>query len=417
MQGLEIIIGNYHEEQKTMKVITIIFIILLTIALWLALDFYFGRRNQISKLTKKEYPYWNSSLNIFTEGPELFDDLFSELQKANHHIHILFYIVKDDKISTNFLNILKQKAKEGVEVRLLLDWLGSHLIDKKTIQSLESAGIHFSFSHRPRLPFLFYTLQARNHRKITVIDGKIGYIGGFNIGKEYINLDPKLSPWCDYHLKVEGEGVNGLQREFLTDWCHDSKEDLLDHPIYFPKLPKGSCRHQLVPSKGAFLEDAYVALIRKAETNITIGTPYFIPSQRLLHELSNALNRGVSLTVLVPKISDHPLVKEASYYFFRKLIRQGAVVYQYENGFYHAKTLIIDDSICDIGTTNFDYRSLFLNYEINCYVYDYDFIQKVRQVVQSDIRQSTRMTLSELNRFNPIRSFKEWAAHLIILFL
>ncbi|MEH7390099.1 cardiolipin synthase [Bacillus sp. JJ1503] len=400
-----------------MKVTSILFIIVLLFALWLTLDFYFGRRNQLSKQTKKEYPFWNSSLDIFTEGPALFEDLFSEIKKAKLHIHILFYIVKDDQISTEFLNILKQKAREGVEVRLLLDWLGSHLIDKKTIQSLESEGIQFSFSQRPKFPFLFYTLQARNHRKITVIDGKIGYIGGFNIGKEYIDLDPKLSPWRDYHLKIEGEGVNGLQKEFLTDWRHDSKEDLLDHPNYFPTLPQGPCRHQLIPSKGAFLEDTYTTLIRKAETNITIGTPYFIPSQKLLHELSNALSRGVSLTVLVPKTSDHPLVKEASYYFFRKLIRQGAVVYEFKNGFYHAKTLIIDDNICDIGTTNFDFRSFFLNYEINCYIYDYDFIQKVRHVIQADIRQSERMTLAKLNQFNPIRSFKEWAAHLIILFL
>ncbi|WNS75314.1 cardiolipin synthase [Bacillus sp. DTU_2020_1000418_1_SI_GHA_SEK_038] len=400
-----------------MKVTSILFVILLLIALWLILDFYFGRRNQISKLTKKEYPYWNSSLDFFAKGPDLFEDLFSELQKAKHHIHILFYIVKDDRISTEFLNLLKQKAREGVEIRLLLDWLGSHLIDKKTIQSLESEGILFSFSQRPKFPFLFYTLQARNHRKITVIDGKIGYIGGFNIGKEYIDLDPVLSPWRDYHLKIEGEGVTGLQKEFLMNWHHDSKEELLDQPSYFPTLPQGPCRHQLIPSKGAFLEDTYTSLIRKAEANITIGTPYFIPSRRLLHELSDALARGVSLTVLIPKTPDHPLVKEASYYFFRKLIRQGAVVYKFKNGFYHAKTLIIDDQVCDIGTTNFDLRSFFLNYEINCYIYDYDFIQKVRQVIQSDIRQSERMTLAELNQFNPIRSFKEWAAHLIILFL
>lgn len=400
-----------------MKVITVIWFIILFIALWLFLDFYLGRKHQLIKLERKDYPHWQSSLKMFTEGPELFADLFSELHRAKHHIHILFYIVQDDKISTDFLNILKEKAKEGVEVRLLLDRVGSHRFNKKMVQSLRENGVMFSYSHTPRLPFLFYSLQARNHRKITIIDGKIGYIGGYNIGKEYINLDPKLKPWRDYHLKIMGEGVAGLQKEFLTDWHLDTKIDLLENPEYFPELPKGPCRHQLIPSKGAYIEDTFSAMIRNAETNIIIGTPYFIPSQRLLNDLFDALNRGVFLTILVPKMADHPLVKEGSYFFFRKLIKEGALVYEFANGFYHAKTIIIDNKICDIGTANFDHRSLFLNYEINCYIYDRDFIQKAREVIETDISCSERMTLEHLNRFDPFRSIKEWLAHLIILFL
>ncbi|MBS4190051.1 cardiolipin synthase [Bacillus sp. FJAT-49705] len=400
-----------------MKVLFILLIILLFIVLWLSLDFYLGRKNHIKNFTRQDPPFRHSHIDLYTDGPELFADFFSELKKARHHIHILFYIVKDDQFSTDFLNILKDKAKEGVEVRLLLDRIGSHVIKENTIQSLESHGVKFAFSHPLRFPFLFYSSQARNHRKITVIDGKIGYIGGFNIGKEYINLDPKLSPWRDYHLKMIGEGVADLQKEFLTDWYNEKKVHLLEIPIYFPSLPKGGCQHQIIPSRGIYLEETFSSMIRNARTSIIIGSPYFILSKRLMNDLLAALGKGVTLTILVPKTADHPFVKEASYPFLRKLISQGAIVYQFLNGFYHAKTYIIDDKICDIGTANFDHRSLFLNYEINCYIYDHAFIQKVLKVIETDIHHSKQLTLKELNQFDPWRTCKEIVARLIRMFL
>ena len=396
-----------------MNILLTLALILLIIALWLSLDFTLGRINQIKNLKRVNSPFRESSIDIFTKGPELFADFFSELKKAKHHIHILFYIVKDDSISKEFLNILKKKSDEGVEVRLLLDRIGSSSLKKRMIKSLKSHGIHFSFAHRPKLPFLFYSLQARNHRKVTIIDGKLGFMGGFNIGKEYINLDPKLSPWRDYHLKVTGEGVTDLQKEFLTDWYSETKINLLGKDCYFPKLSKGQFRHQVTPSKGVFLEEAFSALIGKAKESIFIGTPYFIPSKRLLNDLNAALARGVKLTVLVPHISDHLLVKEASYPYLKSLLKNGAVVYEFLNGFYHAKTMIIDDEICDIGSANFDRRSLFLNYEINCYIYDRVFIDRVLQVIKTDILDSKPLTLEELNRPNLFRTCKEWVARLV----
>lgn len=391
--------------------------IILLFVLWLSLDYTFGKRNQLKNLQRKNYPFRESNIEVFTKGPKLFADLFSELKKAQDHIHILFYIVKDDAISQEFLDILKNKANEGVEVRLLLDRLGSFPIKKKIVQSLKRHGVHFSFSHTPKLPFLFYTSQVRNHRKITIIDGEIGYVGGFNVGKEYINLDPKLSPWRDYHLKITGEGVADLQTEFLTDWSLETKINLLENKRYFPELPKGISRHQLIPSKGLFLEETFSALIRNAKSSIFIGSPYFIPNKRLLHDLTAAQARGVTLTILVPLKPDHPLVKEASFRYFRKLIHQGAFVYEYLNGFYHAKTMIIDDKICDIGTANFDRRSLFLNYEINCYIYDRAFIEKVRTIIETDIQGSRQLSLKKLNSPNFLRLCKELAARTVANFL
>jgi cardiolipin synthase A/B len=404
-------------EQIAMKIILSLAIILLILVLWLSLDFILGRKHQLKSIKREDSPIQESNIDIFTKGPELFADYFSELKKAKHHIHILFYIVKDDQISKEFLSILKDKAQEGVEVRLLLDRVGSFPIKKQTIEFLKSHGVHFSFAHKPKPPFFFYTLQARNHRKVTIIDGKIGYIGGFNIGNEYINKDKKLCPWRDYHLKITGEGVGSLQKEFLIDWGQETKTELVGDTIYFPTLPKGGIQHKLIPSKGVFLEDTFSMLINNAQSSILIGTPYFIPSKRLLNDLKQALNRGVTLTILVPKITDHILVKEASYPYLRSLLRNGASVYEFLNGFYHAKTMIIDDKICDIGTANFDRRSLFLNYEMNCYIYDEAFIEKVLQVIQTDIESSEALTLKDLNQIKPIRFLKEGIARVVADFL
>ncbi|WP_415802569.1 cardiolipin synthase [Cytobacillus oceanisediminis] len=395
----------------------IIMVILLVLFLWMYIDFTLGRKNHLKKLERTNCPIRQSDMEMFTDGPALFKDLFSEIRNAQKHIHILFYILKDDKISQEFLAILKGKAKEGVEVRLLLDWVGSFPVKRKTVKDLKSSGIKFSFAHVPKPPFLFYSFQARNHKKITVIDGKIGFSGGFNIGKEYINKDPKLTPWRDYHLKFQGEGVHDLQREFLVDWYKATKTDLLADSIYFPELHTGKYKHQLAAYKGAFMEESFSSIIRNAKKSITIGTPYFIPSKRLFQDLSHALKRGITVKILVPCMTDHVLVKEASYHYLRKLLKQGAYVYEYLNGFYHAKAIIIDDETSDVGTANFDKRSLFLNYEINCFIYDKEFIQKVQAVLDKDIQNAKRLTLKELNRPDPFRTFKEMLARTVASFL
>jgi cardiolipin synthase len=390
--------------------------IIVGLILLAALDFTLGRRKHLSKVNKRTFPVRKSDIDIFVHGPDLFEDYFNEVKKAKKHIHILFYIVKNDPISNEFLGILKEKARQGVEVRLLVDWVGCR-ISRKSRKELKEAGVEFAFSQKPRLPFLFYSSQVRNHRKITVLDGCIGFFGGFNIGKEYIDLDKKLSPWRDYHLKLTGDGVQDLQKEFLIDWKNSAKINLLQKELYFPKQKQGSIPHQFVPSEGRLLEDTLYTLITKAEESIFIGTPYFIPSQRIFTELLAAIDRGVSLTLLVPFKADHPLVKEASYQYLRTLLKAGAEVHQYKKGFYHAKVLVIDDTLCDLGTANFDKRSMFLNFELNCLVYDFDFIRRVKGILHQDLLDSKPVSLSELMTFNPYRALKERTARTVSYFL
>jgi cardiolipin synthase A/B len=400
-----------------MNLPSIVIALILLIIVWFYFDFTLGRKKHRTSFSKRETPILYGNFDIFPHGKELFADYFHELKMAVSHIHILFYIVRDDEFSQQFFDILKAKAKQGVEVRLLVDRIGSHKMKNPIIKGLRNAGVQFAFSNRIRLPFLFYSSQVRNHRKISIIDGKIGYLGGFNIGKEYIGQDPKLSPWRDYHLKITGESVPYLQREFLIDWNEYATDHVIVNSSYAPELPKGTVPHQFVPSEAGFLEERYYNLIRNAKKSVIIGTPYFIPSKKLLHELIRAAKRGIKITIVVPFITDHMLVQEASYRYLRKMLVEGAQVFQFKNGFYHAKSIIIDDELCDIGTANFDKRSVFLNKEINCYFYEPAFVNRFMDIIHKDILDSKPLKLDDLNKPNLLRSIKEGIAGAISFFL
>jgi cardiolipin synthase A/B len=400
-----------------MNLPSIVIALILLIIVWFYLDFTFGRKKHLTLFQKRETPILYGNFDIFPHGKELFADYFHELKNAASHIHILFYIVRDDQFSQQFFDILKAKAKEGVEVRLLVDRVGSYKVKKPAINELRNAGAQFAFSNRIRLPFLFYSSQVRNHRKISIIDGKIGYLGGFNVGKEYIDEDPKLSPWRDYHLKITGESVPFLQREFFTDWNEYSSEKVTVDPFYTPEQPRGTIPHQIVPTEAGFLEEKYLQLIQNAEKSVILGTPYFIPSKKLTDELIRAAKRGIRITIIVPFIADHMLVQEASYRYIRLMLKEGAQVFQYNNGFYHAKSIIIDDNLCDIGSANFDKRSLFLNKEINCYFYDPAFVNRFKDIIHKDILDSKPLKLDDLNKRNFFRSIKEGIAGALSFFL
>lgn len=385
---------------------TILGLFVFIFLIWL--DLFLGRKKHYNTITKHEFPNRSSHFELFTSGPVLFDDLFSEIRKAKHHIHILFYICKNDEISKEFLMLLKEKAQKGVEVRLMLDWFGGRKVKKNVLKQLEEAGVEFAYSRAPTFPFLIYFSQVRNHRKIAVIDGKVGYLGGFNVGKEYIDLDKKLSPWRDYHLKVAGEGAADLQHQFLVDWKNGAQVNLLQNEIYFPRLEKGNIKHKFISSEGPMLEDIFLNILRKAKKSIVIGSPYFIPTKPIFKELCNALERGIMLTIIVPQISDHILVKEASYPYLRTLLKKGASIHAYKKGFYHAKVLLVDDQFCDLGTPNFDARSMKINDEMNCLIEDMEMVQKVKAVLRKDLLDSEKISLSHIKPGNVFVLLKEW---------
>lgn len=363
------------------------------------------------------FPMRHSNFKLYTYGQTLYDDLFFDIEQAKEHIHILFFIVKNDDISHDFLELLMKKAKEGIEVRLLLDRLGSHHLSTEIIDKLRRHGVAFSFCRKIQFPFLFFSANKRNHRKITIIDGKIGYLGGFNIGEEYLGHDPKLGPWRDYHLRLTGEGVLDLQTQFLHDWHNDTKENLLEETRFFKPLQKGNTLHQFISTNGNYLEETFLHLIEKAEKELYIGTPYFVPGKTLLHALQAATRRGVHISILVPRKADHPFVREAKFPYCRKLIQDGCSIYEFQDGFFHAKIIMVDGSICDIGTANFDMRSLYTNHEINCILYESSFLEQVKEEINEDLKASVLLSLQDVSPTNVPDKVKEWAGTLFSFFL
>jgi cardiolipin synthase A/B len=400
-----------------MKTLLIIISIIAILIFLLYIDFQLGKRAQQKRINRKNHPYRYTDFHIYADGTELFPALFQAIKEANNHIHILFYTIKTDSISNEFLDLLKTKAHEGVEVRLILDWLGSIKIRKKIRRNLKQAGVQFAFCQLPTFPYLFYSLQVRNHRKIAIIDGKVGFMGGFNIGKDYIHANFNLSPWRDYHLQLIGEGVDDLQREFLIDWLKSSKINLLQNQVYFPKQKNGKSRHQIIPTQGVYLEEIICNLIKKCKKKLFIATPYFIPSKRITEELLKALHRNVSLTILIPNKADHMLVKEAAFPYLRKLLKNEASVFQYTNGFFHGKLINVDDEIIIIGSSNFDRRSIFLNHELNCCIYDPMFIEKMNKITTIDLHQAKKLSLLDLKKINAWSTLKEWLSRLFAPFL
>lgn len=375
-----------------MNSILLIGLTILIFVVWLRLDYFFGRKKHLHGINEINYPVRKSNIELFIVGEHFYEKLFEDIKNSKQSVHVLFYIVKNDPDSEEFLNLLGKKAEQGIKVRLLLDYVGSKSLEKEKITALKKRGVVFSYSHKPALPFLFYTLQARNHRKITVIDGTIGYTGGFNIGKEYLGKDPQLGFWRDYHLRLTGEGVQDLQSQFLHDWHEAANENLTAEIAYFPVLMPGKIEQRFVSTYGQSLDRHFLSFIRQAQKELMICTPYFIPGKQIQDELLKARRRGVEIKIMVPMKADHPFVKEAAFPYFGPLILSGCEIYQYYYGFYHAKVIVVDDRLCDIGTANFDKRSLYLNDELNCLIYDEAFIKNVKQTVNEDMRSSVRLT-------------------------
>jgi cardiolipin synthase A/B len=377
-----------------------IILIIAILCILAGIDFYFGHEKQVSlelppSMTKGE-------MEFLSTGYHFFDALFQDIKNATLYIHMEFYILRDDELGQELCSLLIEKAQAGVEVRLLLDLLGSHGVKNETIQSLKKAGIHFQYSNKPGFPYFLYRVNHRNHRKVTIIDGKIGYIGGYNVGNEYIGKDTKLGDWRDYHMKLNGPVVGALQQSFNTDWNVASGDDLETSAV-MNEEETSQKEFMLVHSNGDAVYRFFFEKIQRSKKSILIGSPYFIPGKKMNGALLRALKRGVKLTLLVPMNPDHDLVQEASYRYLKPLLKAGAEIYQFHEGFYHSKVLIFDEEICDIGTANFDFRSFFFNDELNCIFTDKTYIQEVKKVIESDLARSKKLTLTRLKK---IRTFK-----------
>ncbi|WHY69496.1 phospholipase D-like domain-containing protein [Neobacillus sp. SuZ13] len=363
-----------------------------------------------------QYPFRQSNITMYTDGKQLVNQLFSDIRKAKHYVHINFFSIADDKVSHQFLDLLRQKSQEGVEVYYAVDRLGGILLKNRERELLVKAGVHFTYYNKPAFPYLFASLDRRNHRRISIIDGSIGYIGGFNIGKKYLGEKVKLGHWRDYHLRIRGEGVQDLEHQFVLDWKKNTEQQI---PTHSATKEKGATSHRFTAYySGEKLGKDYAILFHQAKESINIITPYFILNDLTIwNSLVDARKRGVRVKILFSPHSDALLVKEAAYPYIRKALKQGIEVYGYKKGVIHGKVFLIDKNVLMVGTVNFDSRSFHLNEEMNCYIHDPVFISKIKPVINEDFQNSKRITSSEVNQLSIKEKLKEKFAKMIEYYL
>lgn len=374
-------------------IVSLMILLILLLIIGVLLDIVTGIKVRHPHLPLYHPATGTNRLRYFTDGRSLFTDMMASMARAHHHIHVCFFIFKADEVGQEWLELLKKKAGEGVDVRLLVDALASHSM-KKYQDDLSRAGVQLAFAGKIAFPFTFYLLNRRNHRKIAVIDGETGYFGGFNISRDYIGSKPETGAWHDNHLKVEGESVAELQRLFLIDWT-EAGQKAEDRGDFYPPLKKGASGLTLMGSSGRQIETVFAEKLSAAHQSITIGSPYFIPSRKLLDVLLDRLDHGVRLTLLLPMKKDHPLVRPASYLYLQPLVAKGAQLYYFYQGFYHSKVFVIDQSLCYIGTANFDRRSFFWNDELTGFSSDYSLIREITDQLDKEIQESSVLVGAE----------------------
>jgi cardiolipin synthase len=334
-----------------------------------------------------------NQVEIYTDGKEKFDALFTAIRNARHHIHLEYFIVNNDELGREVVHALAVKAKEGLRVRLLFDALGTRAGkgSRRAFQELTDAGGQIGVF----FPSI-YRVNYRNHRKIAVIDGRIGFIGGFNIGDEYLGSGP-LGYWRDTAMKITGQAVKMLQLRFCLDWNFTTHEYLGAGPDYFPELAgDGATAVQIVSggpnTRRSPIKEGYIKLINAARESVYLQTPYFIPDDSISDALRLAALSGVDVRLMIPSKPDHPFVYWATLSFAADLLDSGVRVYTYDNGFIHAKTVVVDGKAGSVGSANWDVRSFRLNFEANAFFYDATVGTEMKKRFLEDLALSTEMT-------------------------
>ncbi|WP_174238682.1 cardiolipin synthase [Pedobacter sp. L105] len=340
-----------------------------------------------------------NEVDILFNGEQKFPEVIRSLQQAKNHIHIEYYIFDDDEIGNTIKNILIDKAKAGVEVRLIYDDFGSRSIRRRVIPELIEAGVQAYPFYRVLFIALANRINYRNHRKIIVIDGCVGFTGGINVSDRYINHKnrPKQVYWRDMHVKITGSGAYYLQYLFICDWNFCADENLEPRPDFFceQKETAGNAIVQIAASgpdsDNPTILFSLIQAIGMAEQEILITTPYFIPGESLLDAMVVAALSGVKVVLLVPGLSDSAMVSAAARSYFGELMRSGIEIYQYQKGFIHAKTMVSDQQLSVIGTANMDNRSFELNFEVNSVIYDHHTAVEMTRIFYKDLEDATRI--------------------------
>lgn len=349
----------------------------------------------------------NNDIRIYTDGEEKFRALMWEMDHARNYIHLQYYIIRNDELWQEIENVLVRKARQGVEVRVLFDSMGCRGMRNADWERLKKAGIQVAEFFPAVLGKLQLRVNYRNHRKIVVIDGRIGFIGGFNIGREYLGRSPRFGYWRDTHICIEGSAVTSLAVRFVLDWNYAAKENLFleDRLFGLPEYERGGKDPVQIISSGPDshskeIRNNYLRLIHMARKNIYIQTPYFIPDEDIRDALIIAAKSGIDVRLMIPCKPDHPFVYWATYSYMGELVEAGARCYTYDHGFLHSKCLCADGLVCCVGTANMDIRSFSLNFEVNAVIYSAATVRKLEEAFENDIARSTLVTRKQYEQRN-----------------
>lgn len=341
----------------------------------------------------------NNHVDFFHDGPPAFEAMLEALHSARHHIHLEFFIFHADDIGRQFLEVMAAKARAGVQVRMIYDAMGSHSLSWRALADLLQGGGKSSVFLPISLLRRRFQINMRNHRKILVVDGQVGFTGGLNVGDEYLGKDPGYGYWRDTHMRIRGPAVEDLQRIFCEDWDFAAGQRLADSELhasassrcYFPGLPgEGTVPMQVIDSgpdrEFKSIREIYFAAIVNAQKRVWIASPYFVPDAGLLDALRLAGYRGIDVRFLGQLYPDKWIPQFAARYHWDRVLRSGVNVYQYGKGMMHAKVVLVDGQWASVGTANLDNRSLHLNFEVNCLI---DSPQAVTQLEEQFLRDLT----------------------------
>ena len=371
----------------------------------------------------------HNKLKLLKSGEEKFIDLFQKIEEAKHHVHLEYFNFRNDSIANALFELLAKKAKEGVEIRAIFDAFGNFSnnqpLKNKHLKEIREQGIEIVKFDPIRFPWINHVFH-RDHRKIVVIDGKIGYTGGMNIADYYIEGLPEIGDWRDMHIRIEGTAVNNLQDIFLDMWNKCTKQEI-GGSVYYP-LQNDTASSCLSDKNVAIVDryprkdpktmrEVYAHAIENAENKVQIINPYFTPVKRIKKAIKRAVKKGTKVEVMIPGKSDIGFTPDAALYIANQLRKKGVDIYIYNGGFHHSKIMMIDSLYCTVGSTNLNSRSLRFDYEVNAFIFDKETTDELIQMFKEDQEDSVLLTAEIYKKRTPWKKFIGWFAHLFTPFL
>ncbi len=357
-----------------------------------------------------------NKLKILNGGEQTFDAIFEAIKNAKHHIHLEYYIFSDDKIGRRLKDLLIAKSRQGIEVRIIIDDVGSWGLGNKNIDEFRRNGVEIYPFMEVRFPRLTSQVNFRNHRKIVIVDGEIGFTGGINVADRYIDGIKKIGPWRDTHLQLEGDAVACLQVVFAADWYFVINENLNGRKYFLPFSDAPGTAVQISASgpdsDWENIGQAFFAAISNARKRVYIVTPYLMPPPNIVSALKTVALSGVDVRIIIPQKSDAVIPRWCSFSYVEELMEACVRIFFYQSGFIHSKYIIVDDVFSSVGTTNLDFRSLETNFEVNAFIYDEEFTRQLEETFTTDLQNSREITIKEWQQRPWHKKFRESLAHI-----